>query len=271
MAALTSCDKKLEVKPELSFELNVEEIGVGEEGTITVTANAAVTADLVVNLTSDNENITLGSKTVIIKTGSASAEASFTGKAEGESVITISCEAATIKTATAKISVVLAYEYPEFQYGTYSAIKSVKFAGVEIKSSATNGEAENKPLGGNDDFGIYAVSDNRTSTVVPISNGDEFTIFYSNFTSTSKDRMNVQLYIDWNGDGKFDGTNEFIKEQEVLANAPAEIKGTITIPSGAVKSSRVRAICYYIPGSAIKNGVGSTESGNLIDFKYSLK
>lgn len=280
MVATVACKGKDEPANKLDATIVAApaSVKINGAGTLTATLSANAENDVTISVANEKADVlTVGSEIKIAK-GAKTGTLAFTGKAAGKTKLSFTSSSVNIKTASTEVTVTegveppATYEFPVFEWGTYSAVAKIIVGSTTIVSSAADApQGTNKPLAGNDDFEVGYVSDDKTSTIVPITDGIAYTIFYSNFTANeAATEMAVALYFDWNNDGKFDGAGEEIKvEKGIMANANKEISGTITIPSNAVASSRARVMCYFVSGSSIKHGVGDSESGNLIDFTYS--
>lgn len=284
MFATVACDKKDEPgptpgAPDVTMTAPTE-VAIGKTINITATLSKAAEGDVTIKAVSADPTVLTVADITIAK-GSLSGTAVVTGVKEGTAKVSFTSTTATVKTAELTIAVKdggtpppppTEYGFPEFEWGTYSAVSKIVIGTTTITSSAADSpDGENKMLAGNDDFGIGFVNDDKTATIVPLTDGIAYTISYSKFTANeAATEMYVVLYIDWNGNGKFTDAGEEIKlEKGVFANADKTITGTITIPANAVASSRARVMCFYSSGNSIEGGEGYAESGNLIDFTYS--
>ncbi|MEG1554940.1 MAG: GEVED domain-containing protein, partial [Rikenellaceae bacterium] len=260
--------------PEATIVAAPASVAIAGKGALNVTLSAAATKDVVINVANaDDKILTVAAKTISIAKGATTGTVAFTGVAEGSSKVSFTSADAKVKTADLTITVTKApapvkeYGYPSFAWGTYFGMTNVVIGTTTITSSCGDGEAINKPLTGNDDFIVGGVSDDKTATIVPLTEGIAFTISAAKFTSTNS-RYDVYLYIDWNDDGKFDDATEVVKKQNVDGAADTTVTGTITIPATAVASSRCR-IAIINEENAFANGIGEADSGYIMDFMYS--
>lgn len=94
------------IAPELSLKVALAEVMVGNNAMFTVTSNVNATADIVVNIVSDNAAVTVPA-TVTIASGTKSITGIYTAVSEGNAKLTISTaiEGVTIKVASADVVV----------------------------------------------------------------------------------------------------------------------------------------------------------------------
>lgn len=278
MFATVACDKTDEPvnpdAPDVTMTAPTE-VEVGKTINITATLSKAAEGDVTVKAVSADAAVLTVADITIAK-GSLSGTAIVTGVKEGTAKVSFTSTTATVKTAELSIKVIPAgvippkpieYEFPTSAYGTYFGMSKAVIGTITLTSTCADGSEADKPLLGNDDFTIGGVSDDLTGTKVALTEGIAFTIFADNFTSTA-DKYDVYFYIDWNKDGNFDEATELVKVQKgVDGSTKTEITGTITIPATAVAESRCRIIVTNSEHD-IENGVGTMDSGYMMDFTY---
>lgn len=282
MVATVACDKTDTpdvdpTAPKATIVASPASVAVEASGAFNVTLSEAAKEEVVITVTNANADfLTVAATEIKIAAGATTGSVTFTGKAEGAAKVSFSANAAAqlqtpelTVTVTKKSDVEVSYEYPMSAWGTYFGMSKAVFGTTTITASCASDEkGADKPLLGNDDFAINGVSDDKTATIVPFTEGMAFTIYADNFTSTNG-KYDVFVYVDWNGDGKFDGAGELVKNENGIDGAKkSEITGTITIPATAVASSRVRIIIANEEQS-IEDGIGDMDSGYMMDFMYS--
>lgn len=258
-------------------------VAIAAAGAFNVTLDKAAAEDVTIAVAGGADFLTIAAAEIKITKGATTGTVAFTGKAAGSAKVTFSTTSTAISLETKELTVTVTtdvippaeYEFPTSGWGTYFGMSKVVIGATTLTSSCGDGidsetglVAPDKPLTGEDMFGINGVSDDKTGTIVPLTEGIAYTIFVDNYTST-KDKGDVFFYIDWNGNGTFEEATELIKVEKAVSGAKkTELTGTITIPAGAVASSRGRIIVAN-EDNDIENGVGAMDSGYMMDFKYS--
>lgn len=262
--------------PKATIVATPASVGIDKAGAFNVTLDKAATAEVVITVTNANADfLTVAATEIKIAAGATTGTVAFTGKAAGAAKVTFTANTAAellTKELTVTVTTVVEpgaeYEYPAAAWGTYFGMSKVVIGSTTVPASCENGAEANKPLIGDDGFMTGGISDDRLSTIVPLTDGVTFTIFADNFTSTS-DKYDVFFYIDFNDNGKFEEATELVKVQKGIDGAKkTEITGTIPVPATAVASSRARIIVAH-EENTIEDGIGDMDSGYMMDFMYS--
>lgn len=261
------------ILPEATIVAFPEVLGENENGTFTVTLNEVATEEIIISVSNTSPNlVTVPANEIKIPVGETTVTVTFrSGNNIGQADIAFTSETAVVKTPKIKITIIkgdhVDDNFPFFAWGTYFGMTKAVFGTTTLIASCADGMGPDKPLMGNDDYGMSYVCDDLTGAFVPLADGMPFKIYADNFTSTNG-KYDILVYVDWNGDGKFDEATDLIKkEQGIDGSSKTEVSGIITIPANAAASSRARIIIAN-EDNDIVNGVGEGDSGYFMEFTY---
>lgn len=110
LVATVACKKdgeevSVDTKPAIAVSVAPAEIAIGAKAVFTVTATKAVESDLTVSIAVDKAVVLTVPASAIIKKGEKTVTFEGVAKEAGSAITTISCEAATITTASATVKV----------------------------------------------------------------------------------------------------------------------------------------------------------------------
>lgn len=149
------------------------------------------------------------------------------------------------------------YCIPDVMYSAYGVCGGYKFGGLDVTKEYTGEE------------GWVHLTD----AVAKLHVGEnEVTIIADQAETGAGDPYIIAMWIDFNGDGDFSDEGEQVIYEAWSAEGVKTFTKTITVPAGAVETSRIRFGVYYAEGeTTLENGCGAIDSGDLIDIDYTLE
>lgn len=252
-------------------------VKVDGAGAFNVTLDKAAAEDVTIAVANGGADfLTVAAAEIKITKGQTTGTVAFTGKAEGSAKVTFSTTSTAISLETKELSVAVTekpvvgpeYSYPDAaESGTYGSITNVVIGTTD--NDLTKMDVANMDL---------AYWNFFVETPVRIATGDKLVVKFDIGTgygdaagSSEGDPYAIDVYADWNNDGKFDGANESLGKETFTGNTPQVKEYTLTIPEGAV-ASRIRVIYAFDgkSGGAPYVANESFDTGAVAEFMYSL-
>lgn len=235
----------------LSITTASTDVEVGLKLKFTISTPVAPTADLTINLVSNNANATVPA-TIVLPAGKMSIQGEITSAVIGTATVTMSVAGTTITKASVDINITerqnITYCELDFNGYQYAMLNSFKLGNITVACGGNETYLGEGPLAADFEFDFNPQG-----------------IVYDEPTG-AKDKYTLAIFADWHRTGTF---TQVFSKVITAGSSSSKHSGTLTIPDNAASTSVIRAVSFYSgEGGMLVNGCGRVESGSAVDFTY---